>query len=84
MLLNVFFVMYYTFAVLIFLLTLGADAKHSLFPQYMTESSQRDILNNSMLKIQYKHESLIFFLLEEKQNHTVFFFFFFSNIMQCS
>ena len=32
-----------------------------------------------MLKIQYKHESLIFFLLEEKQDHTVF-----SNIMQCS
>ena len=32
----------------------------------MTESSQSEILNNSMLKIQYKHESLIFFLLEEK------------------
>ena len=27
----------------------------------MTESPQSEILNNSMLKIQYKHESLIFF-----------------------
>ena len=45
----------------------------------MTESPQSEILKNSMLKIQYKHESLIFFLLEEKQDHTVF-----SNIMQCS
>ena len=61
-----------------FLLNLGADAKNYLFPRFMTESSQSEILNNSMLKIQYKHESLIF-LLEEKQDHTVF-----SNIMQCS
>ena len=45
----------------------------------MTESPQSEILNNSMLKIQYKHESLIFFLLEEKEDHTVF-----SNIMQFS
>ena len=49
-----------------FLLNLGADAKNCLFPRFMTESSQSEILNNSMLKIQYKHESLIFF----------FFFFF--------
>ena len=62
-----------------FLLNLGADAKNYLFPRLMTESSQSEILNNSMLKIQYKHESLIFFLLEEKQDHTVF-----ANIMQCS
>ena len=64
-----------------FLLNLGADAKNYLFPRFMTESSQREILNNSMLKIQYKHESLtfFFFLLEEKQDHTLF-----SNIMQCS
>ena len=62
-----------------FLLNLGADAKNYLFRRHMTESSQSEILNNSMLKIQYKHESLIFFLLEEKQDHTVF-----SNIMQCS
>ena len=62
-----------------FLLNLGTDAKIYLFPRFMTESSQSEILNNSMLKIQYKHESLIFFLLEEKQDHTVF-----SNIMQCS
>ena len=62
-----------------FMLNLGADAKNYLFPRFMTESSQSEILNNSMLKIQYKHESLIFFLLEEKQDHTVF-----SNIMQCS
>ena len=39
----------------------------------------REILNNSMLKIQYKHESLIFFCSKKKQDHTVF-----SNIMQCS
>ena len=62
-----------------FLLNLEADAKTYLFPRFMTESSQREIFNNSMLKIQYKHESLIFFLLEEKQDNTVF-----SNIMQCS
>ena len=43
------------------LLNLGADAKNYLFPRFMTESSQGEILNNSMLKIQYKHESLIFF-----------------------
>ena len=50
-----------------FLLNLGADSKNYLFPRFMTESSQIEILNNSKLKIQYKHESLIFF----------FFFFFF-------
>ena len=44
-----------------FLLNLGADAKNYLFPRFMTESSQSELLNNSMLKIQYKHESLIFF-----------------------
>ena len=62
-----------------FPLNLGADVKNYLFPRFMSESCQREILNYSMLKIQYKHESLIFFLLEEKQDHTVF-----SNIMQCS
>ena len=62
-----------------FLLNVGANTKNYLFSQFMTESSQREILNNYILKIQYKHESLIFFLLEEKQDHTVF-----SNIMQCS
>ena len=39
-----------------FLLNLGADAKNYLFPRFMTESPQSEILNNSMLKIQYKHE----------------------------
>ena len=58
MLLNVFFVMYYTFAMVIFCLIWGPDAKNYLFPRFMTESSQREILNNSMLKIQHKHESL--------------------------
>ena len=63
-----------------FLLNLGADAKNYLFPRFMTESSESEILKYSMLKIQYKHESIIFFfLLEEKQDHTVF-----SNIIQCS
>ena len=52
-----------------FLLNLGADAKHYLFPRFMTESSQSEILNNSMLKIQYKHESLIFFC--SKKNKTI-------------
>ena len=51
----------------IFCLIWGPDAKNYFFPRFMTGSSQREILNNSMLKIQYKHESLIFFfLLEEK------------------
>ena len=49
-----------------FLLNLGADAKNYLFPRFMTESSQSEILNNSMLKIQYKHESLIFFFARRK------------------
>ena len=52
-----------------FLLNLGADAKNYLFRQFMTESSQSEILNNSMLKIQYKHESLTFFCL--KKNKTI-------------
>ena len=52
-----------------FLLNLGADAKNYLFPRIMTESSQSEILNNSMLKIQYKHESLIFFC--SKKNKTI-------------
>ena len=52
-----------------FLLNLGADAKNYLFPRFMTESSQSEILNNSMLKIQYKHESLIFFC--SKKNKTI-------------
>ena len=69
MLLNDFFVMYYTFAVFIFCLIWGADAKNYLFPRFMTESSQSEILNNSMLKIQYKHESLIFFC--SKKNKTI-------------
>ena len=71
MLLNVFFVMYYTFAMVILCLIWGPDAKNYFFPRFMTESSQREILNNSILKILHKHESLIFFLLEEKQDHTV-------------
>ena len=49
-----------------FLLNLGADAKNYLFHRHMTESSQSEILNNSMLKIQYKHESLIFFFARRK------------------
>ena len=52
-----------------FLLNLGADAKNYLFPRFMTGSSQSEILNNSMLKIQYKHESLIFFC--SKKNKTI-------------
>ena len=52
-----------------FLLNLGADAKNYLFPRFMTEISQIEILNNSLLKIQYKHESLIFFCL--KKNKTI-------------
>ena len=52
-----------------FLLNLGADAKNYLFPRFMTESSQSEILNNFMLKIQYKHESLIFFC--SKKNKTI-------------
>ena len=52
-----------------FLLNLGADAKNYLFPRFMTESSKSEILNNSMLKIQYKHESLIF--LCSKKNKTI-------------
>ena len=51
-----------------FLLNFWADAKNFLFPRFMTESSQSEILNNSMLKIQYKHESLIFFC--SKKNKT--------------
>ena len=78
MLLNVLFIMYYTFAMVIFCFIWGPDAKNYLFPRFMTESSQREILNNSMLKIQHKHVFDLF-LLEEKQDHTVF-----SNIMQCS
>ena len=35
----------------------------------MTESPQSEILNNSMLKIPYKHESLIFFC--SKKNKTI-------------
>ena len=69
MLLNVFFVMYYTFAMVIFCLIWGPDAKNYFFPRFMTESSQREILNNSMLKIQHKHESLIFFC--SKKNKTI-------------
>ena len=69
MFLNVFFVMYYTFAMVIFCLIWGLGAKHYLFPRFMTESSQREILNNSMLKIQHKHESLIFFC--SKKNKTI-------------
>ena len=57
-----------------FLLNLGADAKNYLFPRFMTESSQSEILNNSMLTIQYKHESLIFFFFFffcSKKNKTI-------------
>ena len=55
-----------------FLLNLGADAKNYLFPRFMTESSQSEILNNSMLNIQYKHECLIFFFLFcSKKNKTI-------------
>ena len=54
-----------------FLLNLGADAKNYLFSGFMIESFQREILNNSMLKIQYKHESLIFFC--SKKNKTIIF-----------
>ena len=53
--------MLYTFAMVIFCLIWGPDAKNYLFPRFMTESSQKEILNNSMLRIQHKHESLIFF-----------------------
>ena len=67
--LNVFFVMYYTFAVFIFCLIWGPMPKTIFFPRFMTESSQSEILNNSMLKIQYKHESLIFFC--SKKNKTI-------------
>ena len=80
MLLNVFFVMYYTFAVFIFCLMWGSMPKNYLFIQFMTESSQREILNNSVLKIQYKHKSFFFFfffLFEEKQDYTFFVFVFF-------
>ena len=52
-----------------FLLNLGADAINYLFPRFMTESPQSEILSNSMLKIQYKHESLIFFC--SKKNKTI-------------
>ena len=33
----------------------------------MTESSQSEVLNNFMLKIQYKHESLIFFFFARRK-----------------
>ena len=52
-----------------FMLNLGADTKNYLFLRFMTESSQSEILNNSMLKIQYKHESFIFFC--SKKNKTI-------------
>ena len=77
--LNVLFAKYYTFAVFIFCLIWGPMPKTIFFPRFMTESSQSEILNNSMLKIQYKHESLIFFC--SKKNKTIPFS---QNIMQCS